>query len=92
MRFEWDAEKNLKNIQKHDIDFSDAKEIFSHPIATHLDTREYYGEERWLGIGWIKSSLGVVVYVEYHADVIRIISARRASKQEAKYYEQRIKN
>lgn len=92
MRFEWDAAKNEINIRKHGIDFEDVKDIFNHPMLTLLDEREEYGEDRWIGIGWIKALVGVVVYAERHGDVIRIISARKATKQEVRHYEQRIRN
>lgn len=90
MRFEWNDEKNAINIKKHGIDFKDVEEMFTHPLVTYQDTRIAYGEERWVGIGWIKTSLCTMVYVEYYEDVIRIISVRKANKNEAKYYEQRI--
>jgi len=50
------------------------------------------GEERWICIGWIKRLMGVVVYTERCGDVIRIISARKATKKEAKYYDANIQN
>ncbi|MCF4978478.1 hypothetical protein GIW56_04835 [Pseudomonas gessardii] len=56
------------------------------------DERADYGEERWVGIGWIKILMGVVVYTERRGDVIRIISARKATKQEAKYSVENIEN
>ncbi|MBC3907778.1 BrnT family toxin [Undibacterium umbellatum] len=90
MRFEWDENKNQTNIRKHGIDFSDAADIFRHPMLTLLDDREDYREDRWIGLGWIRSVIGVVVYVEREGDVIRIISARKATKNEVKRYEQRI--
>lgn len=92
MRFEWDAAKNEINIRKHGIDFEDVKDIFNHPMLTLLDEREDYGEDRWVAIGWIKTLVGVVVYAERHGDLIRIISARKATKQEVRHYEQCIKN
>ncbi len=88
MEFEWDAAKNIANIRKHDIDFADAIEIFQHPILTGIDTRENYGEVRWIGIGQMQSNIIVVVYVEYLSDSIRIISARKATKREQKYHEE----
>lgn len=88
MQFEWDENKNRLNIQKHGIDFNDAIEIFKHPLLSLEDNREYYAEERWLGIGWIKNMMGVVIYTERTGDVIRIISARKATKKEVHYYEQ----
>ena len=92
MRFEWDEAKNEINIRKHGIDFADVKDMFNHPMLTLLDDREDYGEERWVGVGWIQQLIGVVVYVERHEDTIRIISARKATKQEVRRYEQSIKN
>ncbi len=92
MRFEWDEAKYELNIRKHGIDFEDVKDMFSHPMLTLLDDREDYGEERWVGIGWLQQLLGVVVYVERHEDAIRIISARKATKNEVRRYEQSVKN
>ena len=56
------------------------------------DDRTDYGEERWISIGWIKILIGVVVYTEWRGDVIRIISARKATKQEAKHYVESIED
>ena len=90
MRFEWDEAKNQINIRKHGIDFNDAIDIFNHPLLTMLDDREDYGEERWVSIGWLHAIVGVVVYTERCGDVIRIISARKATRQEVRRYEQRL--
>jgi uncharacterized protein len=57
--------------------------IFQHPMLVLHDDRMAYGEERWITIGLIKTLIGVVVYTERRDDVIRIISARKATKQEA---------
>lgn len=86
MQFEWDEGKNRINIRKHGID------VFNHPVLTALDSREDYGEERWVALGLMKAMMAVVVYVERNGPVIRIISARKATKHEAKRYEQSIKN
>lgn len=92
MQFEWDDAKNLANIRKHGIDFADVPDIFNHPMLTIEDTREVYGEERWIAIGWIQALIGVVVYSERQGDVIRIISARKATKYEVRRYEKAIQN
>lgn len=92
MRFEWDDSKNQTNILKHGIDFNDVPDIFQHPILSQRDDRADYKEERWVSIGWIKILIGVVVYTERRGDLIRIISARKATKQEAKYYVENIEN
>lgn len=92
MRFEWDEAKNNINIRKHGIDFNDVTEMFTHPMLNMLDTRAQYGEERWIGLGLMSATVALVVYTERQGDVIRIISARKATKHEAKRYEQAIKN
>lgn len=92
MQFDWDETKNQINIDKHGIDFADVVELFNHPMLTLLDEREDYGEDRWIGIGWIKSLIGVVIYTERDGDVIRIISARKATKTEVRHYDKSIKN
>ena len=92
MRFEWDEAKNRRNIRKHGIDFADAVDIFNHPMLTLLDERDDYGEDRWLSIGWIQLLIGVVVYSEREGDVVRIISARKATRREIRRYEQSFKN
>lgn len=91
MRFEWDEEKNRENIRKHELDFADAGEIFDAPMLTNLDAREDYGEERWVGIGFLKNFVVVVVYTEI-GDVIRIISLRKALKHERTGFEETLRN
>ncbi|ROM78352.1 hypothetical protein BK654_10270 [Pseudomonas brassicacearum] len=92
MLFEWDEAKNRVNVLKHGIDFNDVPGIFQHPILVLHDDRMGYGEERWITIGLIKTLIGVVVYTERRGDVIRIISARKATKQEAIRYVENIEN
>ncbi|AFZ47416.1 protein of unknown function DUF497 [Cyanobacterium stanieri PCC 7202] len=93
MNFEWDINKNISNQQKHGITFEEAQSIFDDLSAIIFeDNRFAYGEYRCIIIGQIyletiqKYILGVVVYTE-RADTIRIISARKASKQERRLYE-----
>lgn len=92
MRFEWNEAKNQANIRKHGIDFNDVPGIFQHPVLSLRDERQDYGEERWISIGWIRSLVGVVVYTERRGNVIRVISARKATQQEAKRYVENIEN
>lgn len=91
MRFEWDEEKNRENIRKHGLDFADAWEIFDAPLLTNLDGREDYGEERWIGIGFLRNFVLVVVYTDTE-DVIRIISLRKALKHERTRFEEALGN
>jgi uncharacterized protein len=71
--------------------------LFNYPHLVRLDTRENYGEERWIGVGWIGAMIGVVVFTlseneNRDAHIIRILSARKASKKEVALFEQEIKN
>ena len=54
MQFEWNESKNLSNIQKHGIDFADVPAMFEREMLSRLDDRFDYGEERWIGIGFIR--------------------------------------
>ncbi|PYB85512.1 BrnT family toxin [Pseudomonas soli] len=86
MRFEWDEEKNQLNIRKHGIDFNDVLEMFRQPMLALRDERFEYPEARWIGMGWINAWVSVVAYTERQGDVIRIISARRATRLEVTRY------
>lgn len=92
MKFEWDAKKNRENIRKHRIDFTDIPQVFDKPMYVTLDTRQDYGEDRWIGIGFLRDAVVVVVFVELHRDIIRIISARKAEKHEREKLEKEIRN
>jgi len=92
MEFEWDGKKNQLNIRKHGIDFYDVPELFNQPMLSLLDNRGDYGEDRWIGIGIFSGLVGVVAYTERDGEIIRIISARKATKREVKAYADYIKN
>jgi uncharacterized protein len=81
--FEWDDEKSRANLGKHGIDFDDASEVFYGPIALRRSDRN--NEERWIAIGSLEDRLIAVVFTR-RTDVIRIISARRARKNEEREY------
>ena len=53
-----------------------------------LDDREDYGEDRWLGIGMLRDIPVVIVFTECGQDCLRLISARKANRNERKRYEQ----
>ena len=92
MRFTWDETKNAMNRQKHGIDFVDVSAMFDHPMLTFLDQRKDYGEDRWIGIGWLGDVLAVVVYSEPKAGMTRIISVRKANRHEQSIYTEEIGN
>jgi uncharacterized DUF497 family protein len=91
VRFEWDEQKNQANIRRHGFDFADAWEIFEAPMLTALDIREDYGEDRSIGIGFLKERTVVIVFVE-RDDAIRIISLRKALKHERLKFEEAVRN
>jgi len=90
--FEWDEPKNKENIRKHGLDFADAWEIFEAPVLTAPDTRKDYGEDRWIGIGFLKERVVVIVFTEPNEDTIRIISMRKALKYERIKFEEAIRD
>ena len=92
MEFVWDEAKNETNIRKHGIDFIDVRSTFSYPMVTFLDQRQDYGEDRWVGIGLLKGIPIVVVFTEPDDETIRIISARKATRQEQKIYANEIQD
>lgn len=90
MTYEWDETKNRTNIRKHGIDFTDVPSMFLHPMVTFLDQRMDYGEERWIGIGILKTIVAVVVFTEPRGGIIRIISTRKATTHEERIYRDEI--
>ncbi|QXH45591.1 BrnT family toxin [Pseudomonas xanthosomatis] len=90
MQFEWDEDKNRLNIRKHGLDFNDVPRMFQRPMLVLEDDRFIYDETRWIAMGWLDALVGVVVYTERQGDVIRIISARRATEREVMRYAQTI--
>lgn len=92
MNFEWDEQKNQSNIRKHGFSFADAWEVFEAPMLIDLDDRFDYGEDRWIGIGRLRSQIVVIVYTEPVAETIRVISMRKALSHERQAYEQAFRN
>ncbi len=91
--FEWDETKAIANVRKHGISFEVAARVFADPYATSSQDRIESGEHRWQTVGMADGFLLVLVaHTVLHNDnteLIRIISARRANKQERKHYEQK---
>ena len=88
MKFEWDENKNKKNITKHGIDFNDAITIFDDDDRIEaIDDRNDYGEERLQVIGEAKPGVLMVAYTWRHKNSTRrLISARTASRNERAIY------
>ena len=81
VRFEWDEAKRESNILKHGIDFTDVENVFEDETVTILDDRFDYGEDRYITLGLLDARVVVIIHMETDA-VIRIISARKATKNE----------
>ena len=90
IQFEWDENKNRINQRKHGISFQKAKTVFYDEKALVIDDPEHSEQEdRFIILGLSNQANLLVVYHCYRASdtVIRIISARKATKTESKYYE-----
>ena len=86
MIFEWDEAKRTTNLEKHGVDFVDASDMWAGPMLVAEDARREYGESRYIGMGYIQGRLMVVVYTHRTANVVRIISLRKANSREVRIY------
>jgi len=85
MRFEWDEAKRESNILKHGIDFIDVEKVFEGETVTIFDDRLDYGEDRFVTLGMLHGRVVVIIHTETE-ELIRIISARKATKNEENSY------
>ncbi len=83
--FEWDPQKAARNLVKHGVDFEDAIQIFSGPLLLRRSDRIH--EKRWLAIGEVHGRLIAVAFT-WRGRMLRIISARRARKNEKRSFHQ----
>ena len=91
MRFEWDPIKAAANLRKHQVSFDEAKSAFHDDFALQFFDDEHASEEdRFLLLGMSSGSkLLIVCHCEReHGEVIRIFSARKATKRESAFYQQ----
>ena len=88
--FEWDSAKANVNLKKHKVSFDEASTVFGDPLAKiFFDEDHSTQENRELIIGHSENNrLVLVSFTERRADVVRIISARIATKNERKAYEE----
>jgi len=99
IRFEWDEAKTLANQRKHGVSFQQASQVFHDPSRVLLMDRVVDGEQRWHTLGFVsEASGGILLMLVAHTfreelesgmsvEVIRIISARYASRKERQRYE-----
>jgi len=92
IRFEWDAEKVKNDERKHGVRFHDAILIFDDPFALSEQNQITDGEERWRTIGLAG---GIAILLVAHTirnegsdEIVRVISARRATKRERQLYDE----
>ena len=94
MIFDWDDHKAESNKKKHGVSFAEAATAFSDPNAIEfLDKQNSDKEDRWILVGISsKSQVLLVVFVERAEKIIRIVSARRAVKDEMNQYFSKVKS
>ncbi len=92
VQFEWDPTKARVNLAKHGVDFETACRVWDDPLHVILPDRFEDGEERWHAIGMVGPVVLLIVvhnYPDPETDGhVRIIGARKTTRQERKLYEQ----
>jgi uncharacterized protein len=92
MKFEWDEFKNIRNQQKHGLDFAEAERVFSPSLFVDIDDRFDYGEERYVGLGLLDGRVVVVIFTQPYEDTVRVISLRKANSYERQQYREYLQN
>jgi len=90
MQVTWDPKKAESNFKKHKIRFSDAEMVLYDPFAMTLEEQVVAAQQRFVSIGADAVGRVIVIVYSYHADTIRLISARKATPSERKQYEKGI--
>jgi len=94
MKFEWDPAKAANNIRKHGVSFDEAVTVFKDPLAFIFDDTTHSDQEHReiiIGTSALRRMI-LVCFVERVEDIVRIISARPATRQEIKDYEENAHN
>jgi uncharacterized DUF497 family protein len=86
----WDPEKANSNYQKHKVHFADAESVFYDTMALTIEDQDIDGEIRFVTIGTASTGRIVIVVYTYRDNSIRLISARKATASERRYYEEGI--
>jgi uncharacterized protein len=87
VKYQWDKNKAATNIGKHGIDFADVISVFSDDLAITLPD-ERFDEDRFITIGLDAFGRVIVVVYTWRGQDIRMISARLATRQERRQYEE----
>jgi uncharacterized DUF497 family protein len=86
MELTWDEEKRRSNLAKHSLDFADAEEVFRGAVFIFEDLHRSYGEQRFVALGMLSEIVVVVAFTEPEEDLIRVISMRKAIRNEQQIY------
>ena len=86
---EWDPVKAETNLKKHQVSFEEASTVFDDPLfITFLDVDHSVDEERYITIGLSKANRVLLIAHTERQGITRIISARKATKNERRFYEE----
>ena len=86
MRYTHDAKKRAANLKKHGYDFKDAPQLIESPATVTLEDRRFdYGEQRFITLGVLRGGVVVIATAETDEE-IRIISMRKAERNEEEIY------
>ena len=85
MEFAWDEAKRQTNIRKHGIDFVEVEKVFEGKTLTVFDNRFDYGEDRYITVGIFEGRVVSIAHTETE-EVIRVISIRKATRNEESIY------
>lgn len=89
MKFEWDPQKADSNLKKHSVSFQEAALVFGDTLSiTYPDPDHSVREHRFITVGMSQSGRVLMIAHTDRGDNIRIISARRATRKERRYYEE----
>ncbi len=89
MTAEWDPVKARTNLKKHGVSFEEASTVFDDPLfITFLDVEHSLDEERYITLGLSQRKRLLLVAHAEREGAIRIISARKATKNERRFYEE----
>lgn len=89
MEFEWNPDKAAVNLKKHGISFEEAATVFNDPLSvTFPDPDHSFGESRYVIIGLSRFGQLLVVAHTDRREKVRIISTRKATRQEKRFYEE----
>jgi uncharacterized DUF497 family protein len=86
-QYEWDTTKAAKNLRRHGVSFEEATSVFGDPMfLSVVDPEHSEDEERYITIGWSSRARLLIVAHTDREDRIRLISARKATRREARFY------